>query len=209
MGQISKQTQMMAPVNILHDAIFKSVEMEIKNKLVTDPSTMHDNKAFRETMLNIFWWCWKNAFVHWRVGEREGKGWRIGWFSCGCSGRICSLKGACSKVCKLGRHLFAWPSSFGFISPIKELPTSCSINPSLHPNDSAFYLKKHTDDAELYILKIISTRLFTWTKEVSQSFPIAHLAMLQKNKIRIPYTKLAMKTILIPNGTSNYQHNGG
>ena len=46
------------------------------------------------------------------------------------------------------------------------------------------------------------------TKEVTRNFALPRLTMAQKHNIRIPYRKIELKTIMMPNGTTTFQNNG-
>ena len=52
------------------------------------------------------------------------------------------------------------PHHLDLFNQNKDLPANCSMKLRLIPNEYAFDLKKHADDAELYRLKIMTTGLF-------------------------------------------------
>ena len=196
------------PVNMLLHALFKSVDMEINNKLVTEPSTMHGYRAFMESILTYFEGVEKTRLLSEGWVKDEGNGDALDDFRVGAAGANSGFKTRARKYANSAVITLLGRPHLDLFHQNKDLPPNCSIKLRLIPNEYAFYLKKHTDDAELYRLKIMATRLFMRTKEVTPSFALAHLTMAQKHNIRIPYTKVALKTIRIPNGTSTYQHDG-
>ena len=196
------------PTNLLLHSMFKSVDMEINNKQITEPSTLYALRSFLETSLTFSEQVGKTRLVAEGWVKDHGTGDDLDDFrradSPNTGFKTRAAKFAQSSVVTLiGRpHLDLFHQD-------KDLPPNCSIKLRLLPHENGFSLNRPDGGGNpLYRLRIVSARLFVRTKEVSPSFALAHVAMLQKHNIRIPYTKVALKSITIANGTTNYQHDG-
>ena len=87
----------------------------------------------------------------------------------------------------------------------KDLPTSCDFLLRLIPSANPFVLHKPQNAAEQFRVQIMAAKLWVRTKELSPSLVLAHETMLQQHNIRIPYTKVGMKHLTIPQGVTSVE----
>jgi hypothetical protein len=194
------------PVNLTLHSLFANVEMEVKEKLVTDPSQLYPYRAFLETLTNYNkdvlktrhyaeGWTKDTAGqleVSDPAGANTGLGERATRFN---QSAVVNLMG------RLHLDLFHQD---------KTMPGNVPIRIRLIPQNSRFLLKTAAPDAnhpqENFKILITSARLYVRTKKLSPQLVLAHQQMLQENNYVIHYTKVAMKKYTIPQNsfTANF-----
>ena len=108
-----------------------------------------------ETMVTYFEGVEKTRLCTEGWVKDEGTGDALDDFLMGAGGRNAAIKVRPQKYANPSVISLLVRPNLDLFDQNKDLPPNCSINLRLIPNEYAFYLKKHTDDAELYREKIM------------------------------------------------------
>ena len=191
------------PVNLTLHSLFSSIEMDICGRTITNQNTLYQYRALMETILSYDeslgktrlqaeGWL-KDTPGHYDDFRIDGNGANNGF-----QRRVVQF--ARSRIVTLiGRpHLDLFHQNLN-------IPPGCNIRLRLFPSNSDFVLKRLAANHDHYRMQIMSARLWIRTKDVSPSFLLAHETMLQRQNIRIPFTKVEMKTVTIQGGLTSIE----
>ena len=191
------------PTNLTLHSLFSKVEMELSGKPITDSNNLYPYRAFLETLLSydediaktrLVAENWiKDTVSHYDDFSVAGGGTNLGF-------KARATRFATSNVVTMiGRpHIDLFHQD-------KDLPPGCDMKLRLIPSTDAFAIEKDHGTAEAFQIKITSARLLVRTKELSPTIQLAHERMLQTHNIRLPFTKVAMKTLNIPVGVTSIE----
>ena len=199
------QANVVGPVNLALHSLFANVEMEVKEKLVTDPSQLYPYRAFFETLIN----CNKDVLKtrHYAEGWTKDTAGEVeetdpAGANAGLTARATRFNQS-TVVNLMGRlHLDLFHQD-------KCIPGNVPIRIRLIPNNNRFLLKTAApgqNAQENYKVVITSARLYIRTKKLSPQLVLAHQQMLQETNYVIHYTKVALKkyTIAQNSFTANF-----
>jgi hypothetical protein len=184
-------------VNLLLHSLFKDVTVQFNNKTVSDPSNMYAYRAYLETLVN--------ASIDAQKSRLQTEGWfkddsaHIDEDAPDANKGLVSRRKYCvnsSEFILIGR-----PHADMFHID-KLIPPGIDLSIKFLPNDDKFILMT-TEGANFgpkVVIKEMS--LIIHTKQLSNSAEIAHRALVHEKNMRLPYTRVLMKHIAIPSGSS-------
>ena len=184
-------------VNLLLHSLFKDVTVQFNNKTVSDPSNMYAYRAYLETLVN--------ASIDAQKSRLQTEGWfkddsaHIDEDAPDANKGLVSRRKYCvdsSEFILIGR-----PHADMFHID-KLIPPGIDMSIKFLPNDDKFILMT-TEGANFgpkVVIKEMS--LIIHTKQLSNSTEIAHRALVHEKNMRLPYTRVLMKHIAIPSGSS-------
>ena len=192
------------PVNLMLHSMFSNVEMDVCGKRISDANFFYPYRAFFETFLS-----YTKDVQNTRL---QSEGW-IKDTSQKFQNFLLTAEGATNLGHKERAAWFAQSAIVAFCGrphldlfhQEKSIPPGCPMFFRFIPSNSNFYLKKPATNENNYKLEILSFKLWVRTKEVIPSVQLAHDSMLGKGfNIRIPYTKVEVSQLTIPNGVSSH-----
>ena len=195
-----------APVNLTLHALFANVEMEVKEKLITDPNQLYPYRAYLETLANYSEDVLKTR--HYAEGWQKDLAAQIAVTNPGGANTGHTARGVrfgnSATVTLMGRlHLDLFHQD-------KCIPGNVPIKIRLIPSGNSFVLNSVAPTGqnaqENYKMVITSARLYVRTKKVSPSLVLAHRQMLQETNYVMNYTKVTLKKYTIPaqSSTANF-----
>lgn len=191
------------PVNLALHSLFSNVELQLCGKTISDPNNLYAYRAFFETMLNN------------DIAIARTRLWTIGWdkdklahfddFSRADNGTNDGFKRRAARFAESHVVTLTGRLHLDLFHQDKDIPPNCSMKIRLIPQTHAFFVKKLANVDQNLQIRIRSARLFMRQKEVSPSLLLAHESMLQKQNMRLSYTKIRMKQLAIPVGVTNIE----
>ena len=192
--------------NLMLHSMFSNVDMEVGQKQVTDPNNLYPYRSIFETILNyprevldtrMICEGWtKDTAAQFDVTDPTGANTGLGT-------REQNYR-ASRAVRFIGRpHLDLFHQE-------KLLPGGVDMKLRFIPHKAPFVILNAAATAEVpqknLKVSISSAKLYIRTKKVSPSLIMAHEQMLQTGTYKIPFTKVQMKTLTIPQGVTNFQY---
>ena len=184
-------------VNLLLHSLFKDVTVQFNNKTVSDPSNLYAYRAYLETLVN--------SSIDAQMSRLQTEGWYKDDFATIDEDAPKDNKGLVAR-----RKYCADSSEFVLIGRPhvdmfhidKLIPPGIDMSIKFLPNDDKFILMT-TEGANFgpkVVIKEMS--LIIHTKQLSNSTEIAHRSLVHEKNMRLPYTRVLMKHIAIPSGSS-------
>lgn len=187
-----------APVNLLLHSLFKSVDMHIQGKSVTDATTMYSYRSYIETITN-----YDRNILETRMlseGWLKDKAGKMNLTAGENTGIVERGRGYANSVTKtlIGRpHLDLFHQE-------RLIPPNLDLFFSFVPNDNKWLLKTPppggNDPQPGFKLEIVSAKMYFAMKAISPSLQLAHMKMLEQSNYRFPYNRVTTRTLAIGNG---------
>ncbi len=190
-----------APVNLLLHALFKSCEIQLNGKRVTDSNSYYAERAYIEKLLN----CPEKILNTRGICE--------GWYmdECGKTDKIVLRADNAANVNKGFVARSSWCAesktmkfagrlhSDLFHQPL-DLPDNVKIDIRLDQNKNEKVLMGAADVTSKIV--IMSARLLVRSKRLSPDLVLAHKSLLAQRNYRIPFTRVLMKADTIATGAT-------
>ena len=189
------------PINLLLHSMFKNIEMDICGRRISDASNFYQYRAFFETFLSYTKQVQKTRL--------ETEGWKkdtpghFDDFTIDDNGKNEGHIERAERFSESSIVVLTGRPHLDLFHQDKDIPPGCPMTLRLIPASTNFFIKKPAAHAINYRFDIVSVRFWVRTKELTPSLQLAHDQMLMKgNNIRIPYTKVTLKHLTIPNGVT-------
>lgn len=184
-------------INLLLHSLFKDVIPQFNNKTVSDPSNMYAYRAYLETLINSShdaqkyrlqaegWY--KDDYAHFdEDAPKDNKG-------------LVARQKYCSESPEfvlIGRpHLDVFHID-------KLIPPGIDMSLKFLPNDDKFIFMS-TEGANFGPKIVIKEmQLIIHTKQLSDATELAHRALIREKNVRLPHSRVMMKHVAIPSGSS-------
>ena len=189
--------------NLTLHSLFSNIEMDLCSKRITDANNLYAYRSFMETILTYDDDVSKTRLIC-EGWERDTEG-HFDDFSMADAGTNTGFKSRSRKIARSRTFTLIGRPHLDLFHQDKDIPPGCDLLLRLIPAPNAFVVKKPANVNEGFRIVIRSARLWLRTKEVSPSLLLAHEHMLQKQNIRIPFTKVAMKHVTIPVGVTSME----
>ena len=184
-------------VNLLLHSLFKKVTVQFNNKTMSDPSNMYAYRAYLEALINYSgdiqnyplkpekW----HKDTHNKMDEadqEDNKG-------------LVEREKYCAEspeIVLIGRpHVDVFHID-------KLIPPGIDVAIKFMPNDDKFlFMSADGDNLGLKVV-IKEINLNVATKQMSDATELAHRARVRERNMRLPYTRVMMKNVAIPAGSS-------
>jgi hypothetical protein len=195
-----------APVNFILHALFKSCEVYVNGKRVSDPSVHYAERAYLEAVLSndkrvldsrtvCEGWIKDNAelmdsFILTAADDNQPND---GFVK---RNKLCARSRQMTFAGRLHADLFHQPL---------DIPAGVPLELKLEQNRDSKVLMAAADAT--FALQIISARLLVRSKRLSPSLILAHQRMLASQNYRIPYTRVTTKQAIVSAGSTTMSLN--
>ncbi len=201
-GQALAADAAVAPINLVLHSLFKSCEVQLNGKRVSDANNYYTERAYLETVLNCSDEILKTRGVceGWATDNsaRMDAIVTTGETNAGFIKR--RAWSAESKVMKFVGRLH----SDLFHQPL-DIPSNVQIKIKLEQNPDNKVLMAAANST--FKITLQSARMLVRSKRVSPDLALAHQKFLSKMNYRIPYTKVIMKTDSVATGATDVTRN--
>ena len=184
-------------INLLLHSLFKDVIPQFNNKTVSDPSNMYAYRAYLETLINSShdaqkyrlqaegWY--KDDYAHFdEDAPKDNKG-------------LVARQKYCTESPEfvlIGRpHLDVFHID-------KLIPPGIDMSLKFLPNDDKFIFMSTEGAAFGPKIVIKEMQLIIHTKQLSDATELAHRALIREKNVRLPHSRVMMKHVAIPSGSS-------
>ena len=202
-GNLDNDTAV-APVNLLLHSLFSHVEVKVCGQVITDKESLYHYRAFIETLLsyNGETLQMRESVAGWSLDKTPGKLDTL---------LLATAQNATpnpafverAKWCANSKtmELVGRPHADVFHQDL-DIPPGCDIHMKLTRNPTSLCIMAAEDAT--YKVAITAATLYVKSKRVSTELVQAHRTMLLKTPLRIPYTKVEMKTFEISAGVTSH-----
>jgi hypothetical protein len=201
-----------APVNLLLHSLFKSVEVQLNGKRVSDANNYYSERAYLETILN----CSEKVLKTRGVCE----GWAKDDASAMDSVAMTAAAAEGNKAAVLVNSGFikrnSWCKASKQMKLVGRLHTDLFHQPLDIPDNVKIEIKlEQNPDSKILLaaagatfqLLLVSARLLVRSKRLSSDLVLAHRRMLDTKNCRIPFTKVVMKSESVSTGATEHISN--
>ena len=192
-----------ALTNLSLHSLFKKVEVELCGKTLSDSNELYPYRAFFETLLSFDDDVGRTRLI--AEGWQKDTPGSFDDFRVGNNGANTGFKARAARTATSTSITLIGRPHADLFHQDKDIPSGCDLRLRFIPAADAFLIKKDANTAEQYRFRIESARFWARTKELSPSLMLAHEKMLQTQNMRIPYTKVAMKSVSIPIGVTSIE----
>lgn len=189
-----------APVNLLLHALIKSADIQLNGTRVNDPSDLYAERAYLETVMshteNVL--KTRGAAEGWEKDDMS----RMNRILLAAANNVEPNGGFVKRArwCAQSRQLTLTGRLHSdlFHQPL-DIPAGIQIDVKLALNKDEKVLMAAANAT--FKVDILAARLLVRTKKLTPSLILAHQRMHSKMRYRIPYTRVSMKTVVLPTGS--------
>ena len=184
-------------VNLLLHSLFKDVTVQFNNKTVSDPSNMYAYRAYLETLIN--------SSTDAQKYRLQTEGWYKDDYAHIDEDAPTDNKGLVSrqKYCVESPEFVLIGRPHVDVFHIDKLiPPGIDMSIKFLPNDDKFILMSSEGAGFGPKVVIKEMNLIIHTKQLSDSTEFAHRSLIHEKNMRLPYTRVMMKHVAIPSGSS-------
>ena len=192
------------PTNLFLHSMFSNIEMDINGKRISDPNNFYPYRAFFETLLSHTKDVKETRLL--AEGWKDDTAGHFDDFRLVVAGANAGFKARAARFVNSNTVFLIGRPHLDLFHQDKDIPPGCSIVLRLIPSPTNFAVKKPANNVHNFKIEIISVKLWVRTKEVAPALQLAHAKMLNSGiNFRIPYTKVTLKHMTIPNGITSIQ----